>query len=125
MLSTNTIFYIVVLIMSVVVHEAAHGFAADHEGDPTARRAGRLTLNPLKHLDPVGSVLVPILLIVMHAGFVIGWAKPVPYFENNFRDKRRGTRLVASAGILVNIGIAVIFCLLIRFVSPAFGMSAK
>ncbi len=110
----QTIFYIIVLIMSVVVHEVAHGFAADSQGDPTARYAGRLSLNPLRHLDMVGSVLLPLLLVVFHAGFVIGWAKPVPYNERNLRNKRWGTALVASAGILVNLGLAVLFGLTIR-----------
>ena len=119
----NTIFYVIVLIMSVVVHEVAHGFAADAQGDPTARYAGRLTLNPLKHIDWVGSVLLPILLIVLNAGFIIGWAKPVPYNERNLRNKRWGTLWVASAGILVNIGLAVIFGLCIRF-SGLFGSFA-
>jgi Zn-dependent protease len=113
--TVSTIFYIVVLIMSVVVHEVAHGFAAESQGDPTARYAGRLTLNPLKHLDWVGSIILPLLLVVFHAGFVIGWAKPVPYNERNLRNKRWGTAIVASAGILVNIGLAVIFGVAMRF----------
>lgn len=110
----QTIFYIVVLIMSVVVHEMAHGFAADAQGDPTARYAGRLSLNPLRHIDMVGSVILPLLLVLFHAGFVIGWAKPVPYNERNLRNKRWGTAIVASAGILVNLALALIFGLSIR-----------
>lgn len=117
MQGVNTIFYILVLILSVVVHEAAHGFAADSQGDPTARYAGRLTMNPLKHLDWVGSVLLPLLLVVFQAGFVIGWAKPVPYTEANLRNKRWGTIFVAGAGIMVNILLAVVFGLGIRFAS--------
>ena len=119
----NTVFYIIVLIMSVVCHEVAHGFAADAQGDPTARYAGRLTLNPLKHLDWVGSIILPLLLVIFHAGFIIGWAKPVPYNERNLRNKRWGTVLVAGAGIMVNIGLAVIFGLGIRF-SGIFGSFA-
>ena len=119
----NTIFYLVVLIMSVVCHEVAHGFAADSQGDPTARYAGRLTLNPLKHLDWVGSVLLPLLLVVFNAGFIIGWAKPVPYNERNLRNRKWGTVLVAGAGIMVNVGLAVIFGLGIRF-SGIFGSFA-
>ena len=87
----NTIFYIIVLIMSVVIHEVAHGLVADAQGDPTARYAGRLTLNPLKHIDPIGSVVLPLLLILSGTGFIIGWAKPVPYNEANLRNKRWGT----------------------------------
>ena len=110
----DTIFYVIVLIMSVVVHEVAHGFAAESQGDPTARYAGRLTLNPIDHLDPVGSILVPLLLIVLGSPYVIGWAKPVPYMEKNLRNKRWGTLIVASAGILANIALALIFGLSIR-----------
>ena len=110
----NTIFYVVVLIMSVVVHEVAHGIAADSQGDPTARYAGRLSLNPIRHLDLVGSVLLPLFLIITHAGFIIGWAKPVPYNERNLRNKRWGTAFVAAAGIFANIGLALIFGLSIR-----------
>ena len=113
--AVGTIFYIVVLLMSVVVHEVAHGFAAESQGDPTARYAGRLTLNPLKHLDWVGSVILPLLLVLFNAGFVIGWAKPVPYNERNLRNKRWGTAIVASAGVLVNLGLAIVFGVAIRF----------
>ncbi len=121
----GSIFYIVVLIMSVVVHEVAHGFAAESQGDPTARYAGRLTMNPLRHLDMVGSVILPLLLVLFHAGFVIGWAKPVPYNERNLRNKRWGTAIVASAGILVNLSLAVLFGLLIRVAPLVLGSSAQ
>lgn len=120
----NPIFYIAVLIMSVVIHEVAHGYAALRYGDTTAKYAGRLTLNPLKHLDMLGSIILPGLLILSGAPFLIGWAKPVPYNPNNFRekDRRRGTLWVASAGILANLAVAVFFSLVIR-VSSAFGLS--
>lgn len=111
----NMIFYVVVLIMSVVVHEVSHGIAADAQGDPTARFAGRLSLNPLRHIDIVGSVILPLLLIISHAGFIIGWAKPVPYNERNLRNKRWGTAIVAGAGIIANIGLALVFGISIRF----------
>lgn len=123
MQGVNTIFYVIVLIMSVVVHEMAHGFAADAQGDPTARYAGRLSLNPLRHIDLVGSVILPVLLIVMHAGFIIGWAKPVPYNEYNLRNKRWGTAIVASAGIIVNLVLALVFGIAVRF-ADAFGSYA-
>ncbi|MEI8130396.1 MAG: site-2 protease family protein [bacterium] len=121
----GSIFYIVVLIMSVVVHEVAHGFAAESQGDPTARYAGRLTMNPLRHLDMVGSVILPLLLVLFHAGFMIGWAKPVPYNERNLRNKRWGTAIVASAGILVNLCLAILFGLLIRVAPLVLGSSAQ
>jgi Zn-dependent protease len=116
----NSIFYVIVLIMSVVVHEVAHGIAADAQGDKTARFAGRLSLNPLRHIDLWGSIILPFLLVIMHAGFVIGWAKPVPYIESNLRNKRFGTAIVACAGILANFSLAVIFGLAIRL-APLFG----
>ncbi|OGJ02733.1 hypothetical protein A3G06_00595 [Candidatus Nomurabacteria bacterium RIFCSPLOWO2_12_FULL_46_14] len=113
--ATNGIFYIAILVMSVVIHEISHGFVAEYFGDSTARRAGRLTLNPLPHLDLFGSVIVPLLLIVSHAGFVIGWAKPVPYNPDNLSNRKWGTVAVASAGVLANLLVAAIFGLLIRF----------
>lgn len=117
------IFAIIVLIMSVVVHELSHGYAAYFMGDPTARLAGRLTLNPVKHLDPVGSLIVP-TLAYMIGGFIIGWAKPVPYNPYNLSDKRWGTAFVAVAGALSNLFIAIIFGLLIRF-SSALGIETE
>lgn len=115
------IFYVVILIMSVVVHEFAHGYTAYLLGDNTARASGRLTLNPIKHLDMFGSILLPLLLIISKAGFVIGWARPVPYNPNNLRNSKKGTMLVATAGIAANIIIAIIFGLLIRF-APYLGL---
>ena len=115
------IFYVIILIMSVVIHEFAHGYSAYLLGDNTARLSGRLTLNPLKHLDPFGSFILPLLLIISKAGFVIGWARPVPYNPNNLKSGRRGTFIVSISGILANISIAIIFGLLIRF-APALGL---
>lgn len=110
------IFSILILIMSVVVHEVSHGYVANILGDPTARLEGRLTLNPIKHLDPVGSVVVPTITYFL-GGFIFGWARPVPYNQYNLRNQRWGTALVASAGALSNFIIAAIFGLLIRFAS--------
>ncbi len=121
MQAIDGIFYVVILIVSIVIHEFAHGYSAYLLGDNTARSSGRLTLNPLKHLDPFGSVILPLLLIFSQAGFVVGWAKPVPYNPANLRNPRRGTLVVALAGILANIFIAVIFGLLIRF-APELGL---
>lgn len=105
---------IVILIMSVVVHEVSHGYAAQSLGDPTARLAGRLTLNPIKHLDPIGSVVVP-LITWFSGGFIFGWAKPVPYNPYNLQKGRWSEAFVAIAGPLSNIALAVIFGALIRF----------
>lgn len=109
--------------MSVVIHEVAHGYTAYLLGDNTARLSGRLTLNPLKHLDLFGSIILPLLLVFMNAGFVIGWAKPVPYNPNNLRDVKKGSFLVAIAGILANLVIVIIFGLLIRFAPMFIGPS--
>lgn len=117
----NAIFFIAILIMSVVIHEVAHGFVAEKYGDKTARYAGRLTLNPLKHLDLFGSIFLPILLY-LSTQFVFGWAKPVPYNPNNLSNRKWGTFWVAFAGILANLIIAVFFGILIRL-SPYFTSS--
>jgi len=118
------LFMIVILIMSVVIHEVSHGYAALAFGDQTAKYAGRLTLNPLKHLDPMGSVVIPLLLVVLNTGFIFGWAKPVPYNPANLRNVKWGTVVVASAGVVVNLFIALLFGLLIRF-SPALGIASE
>lgn len=102
--------------MSVVVHEVSHGYAALALGDPTAKYQGRLTLNPIHHLDPIGSFLIP-LIGYWAGGFIVGWAKPVPFNPYNLRNQRWGEALVAIAGPLSNISLAVIFGLVIRFAS--------
>jgi Zn-dependent protease len=100
--------------MSVVIHEVAHGYAAALQGDPTAKLEGRLTLNPIKHLDPFGSILLPIVTFLT-AGFAFGWAKPVPYNPYNLRNQRWGELIVAIAGPLSNIFLALFFGLIMRF----------
>jgi len=117
------IFEIIVLIFSAVAHEYMHGFAAFQMGDSTAKDAGRLTLNPLAHLEWFGSVILPLLLIISNVGFVFGWAKPVPYNPNNLRDQKYGDAKVAAAGPLTNLVIALFFGLFLRFFpinSPVF-----
>ncbi len=89
---------------------------ADRLGDPTARLQGRLTLNPIKHIDPFGSVILPLMMAIITPGFVFGWAKPVPYNPYNLKNKRSGEFLIAAAGPLSNLVIALIFGLIIRFV---------
>ncbi len=112
-----TILSVVILIFSVILHEVSHGFMADWLGDPTARLQGRLTLNPLKHIDPVGSILVP--LITSLAGFTFGWAKPVPYNPYNLKNVRKGEFLIAAAGPGSNILIALIFGTMLRFAASS------
>ena len=111
---TDFIFLIVILIFSVILHEISHGYMAEYLGDPTARLSGRLTLNPWPHLDLWGSFIIPFILIVSNAGFIIGWAKPVPYNPHNLRNKKWGEALVAGAGPAMNIAIALIFSILLR-----------
>lgn len=94
------------ILFAVTVHEAAHGYAARALGDTTAWALGRLTLNPLKHIDPIGTVLVPVLMLVF-TGFVIGWAKPVPVNMRNLRRPRQDMALVAAAGPAANLAMAV------------------
>lgn len=109
-----SIFYFLVLICSIIVHEVAHGLAAEYEGDPTARNLGRITLNPLRHIDMLGSVILPLALIITNAGFVLGWAKPVPYNPDNLKHGDKSVAKVSIAGIVVNLSIAIVFGLLIR-----------
>jgi Zn-dependent protease len=104
----------VVLLFSIVVHEVAHGFVALKNGDPTARMLGRLTLNPIPHIDPIGTVLLPLLLLFSGVGIIFGWAKPVPVNPLNFRNYRWGEITVSAAGPLSNLALAVIFSYVLR-----------
>ena len=114
-MGADIIFLIAILIISVVFHEVSHGFAAHYLGDPTAKLQGRLTLNPLPHIDPMGSVILPALLALSSSPFLFGWAKPVPYNPHNFqRGGKWGEAFVAFAGPGANILIALIFTLGIR-----------
>jgi Zn-dependent protease len=110
---------IVSLILSIIAHEVAHGYAADALGDPTARLAGRLTLNPIPHIDLMGSIIIPALLIFSGSPILFGWAKPVPYNPYNLRAHRWGEFLVAIAGAATNIILAIIFGLIVRFGAQA------
>ncbi len=109
------IFQILILIFSVVVHEVSHGYVAEYLGDPTARQAGRLTLNPIKHLDLFGSFIIPISMWFLSRGsMVFGWAKPVPYNPYNLRDPVSGGAKIAAAGPISNFSIAIIFSVAFR-----------
>ena len=114
------IFIILILLFSIIIHEVSHGLMADYLGDPTAKLAGRLTLNPINHLDPIGSILVPLLLIISQAGIIFGWAKPVPINPYNLRDKVYGQAKVAFAGPLANIFMALFFGIILRFIPYLF-----
>jgi Zn-dependent protease len=104
---------IVILIMSVVLHELSHGYVAELLGDPTPRLQGRLTVNPLKHLELFGSVIVPIITSLAH--FTFGWAKPIEWNPYNIKNRRLGEFLISAAGPLANLLIALIFGLIIRY----------
>ncbi|MCX6792756.1 MAG: site-2 protease family protein [Candidatus Falkowbacteria bacterium] len=112
-----TILLIIILIGSAILHEYAHGWMAHRLGDDTALREGRLTLNPLKHLDPVGSVIFPLFLVIIKAPFFLAWAKPVPYNPYNLRDQKYGELKVAAAGPITNFSLAIVFGLIARFLT--------
>ena len=118
----ETLLTIVILILSVIAHEVAHGYAASALGDPTAKLAGRLTLNPLAHIDVFGSVIIPALLVLSNAGVLFGWAKPVPYNPYNLRNQRYGEAIVAAAGSATNLFLAIVFGLIAR-VALSYGMT--
>jgi Zn-dependent protease len=128
----TAIFTILVLIFSIIIHEVAHGYAAYGLGDPTAKRAGRLTLNPIPHIDLMGSIVIPGILVLTNAGMLFGWAKPVPYNPYNLRNQRWGEAIVGFAGVGTNLLLAVLFAFIARyaagsgmesFVTPAMTIS--
>lgn len=106
----------IILIFSIIFHEVAHGFIADRLGDPTARLSGRLTLNPIPHIDPVMSLILPLILVITGSPVVFGAAKPVPIDPFNFRDKRKDMGLVGLAGPLSNIALAILATILAKVV---------
>lgn len=101
------------ILFAITLHEVAHGLVARHYGDRTAELLGRLSLNPLRHIDPVGTVIVPIALFAF-TGFIFGWAKPVPVDFRNLRNPRRDMALVALAGPMANLGMALIWAILMK-----------
>ena len=113
------LFLIIILIFSIVIHEVSHGTVAYYLGDPTAKYAGRLTLNPIPHIDPIGSIVLPFFCVLFAnltgGGFIFGWAKPVPINPYNFKDQKYGSAKVALAGPGANLVIALVFGLLLRF----------
>lgn len=104
------------ILFAITFHEVAHGFVANRLGDPTARFIGRLTLNPLAHIDPIGTILLPAMLLIFTNGqFVFGYAKPVPINPQNFRNPRRDMAISSAAGPLMNIMLAMLSVLFIKF----------
>ena len=100
---------LLILFFSIILHEVSHGYIAYLNGDPTAKRMNRLTLNPVSHIDPFGSILLPLVLVIAGSPFLIGWAKPVPFNPFNFRNRRIGLFTVAAAGPLTNLALASFF----------------
>lgn len=101
-------------LFAITVHEVAHGWVARRFGDRTAEMMGRLTLNPVRHIDPVGTVIVPLALLLMNAGFIFGWAKPVPVAQQNLRNPRRDMAIVAAAGPVSNLLQALIWAVIAK-----------
>ncbi len=104
----------IVLLFSVIFHEVAHGYVALLNGDPTAKIMGRITLNPGPHIDPVGTIILPLLLLMTHAGILFGWAKPVPVNPLNYRNYRWGEFAVSAAGPVSNLALAALFAIFVR-----------
>ena len=102
------------VLLGITVHEVAHGWVASRLGDKTAMMMGRLTLNPLKHIDPVGTILIPGILLLLQAGFIFGYAKPVPISWKNLRNPKRDMAIVAAAGPVSNLFMAILWALLVH-----------
>lgn len=102
------------VLFAITVHEVAHGWVAKKLGDPTAMMMGRLTLNPLKHIDPIGTILVPLILLLLPGGFIFGWAKPVPVTWQNLRNPKKDMALVAIAGPTANLLMAIFWAIVLK-----------
>jgi Zn-dependent protease len=111
-----------ILFFSVIIHECAHGYVALRNGDPTAKDSGRLTLNPLPHIDPFGTILLPLTLVIMHSRILFGWAKPVPVNPLNFRDMKSGLLQVAVSGPLSNIILSFICAVMLKILMLTSGL---
>ena len=110
----NIVVSLIIFFSAVIIHEYCHGWVAYKLGDPTAKYAGRLTLNPLEHIDPVGTVLLPLMLVMMRSSFVFGWAKPVPVNFWNLRNPRRDMMWVGLAGPMANFMLAIALSQLLK-----------
>lgn len=119
-----TIISLLALFMAIIIHEVAHGYAAYRLGDDTAKHAGRLSLNPIKHIDMLGTIIVPLLLFFSNAGFLFGWAKPVPVNYNRLKNFKRDIIIVSSAGIVVNLIAALISSSILRIIPATENPSA-
>ena len=107
-------------ILAVILHEIAHGYVADKLGDPTARLMGRLSLNPIKHIDILGSVILPLTLVILRSPFIFGWAKPVPIEPYNLRNPKKDLALISLAGPLTNLAFAAVLSIFLRILISIF-----
>ena len=115
----DLIIKLVVLVASIVFHEVAHGYAAYRLGDPTAKASNRLTLNPLAHIDPMGSILLPLFLVLTNSPVLFGWAKPVPFNPGYFRNVKKGMMIVGAAGPAANLALAAVAAVVFRLFTPS------
>lgn len=113
-LMQRIVVWILPVVFAITVHEVAHGWVAKKYGDNTASLLGRLTLNPIKHIDPLGTIIIPGLLLLTFTGFIFGWAKPVPVDARNFKNPRRDMAMVAAAGPIANLLMAIVWALIAR-----------
>lgn len=118
----NTIIYTIAVwaipvLFAITIHEVAHGWVANLLGDQTAKMLGRLTVNPVKHIDPIGTIVVPIAMVILQTGFVFGWAKPVPVNTRNLRSPKRDMAIVAAAGPISNLIMAVFWIVVFKLAS--------
>ena len=111
-----TVFWLIALFASITVHEFMHAWSANYLGDPTAKAMGRVSLNPIAHIDLFGTIILPLILILSQAGFVFGWAKPVQINPNNFKDYRKGQALSALAGPVANLLMILFFSIIYKLV---------
>lgn len=114
------IFWILAFVVAITVHEAAHAWMADRLGDPTPRVTGRLSLNPIKHLDPYGTVLLPLFLLIIGSPLLFGWAKPVIFDPYNLKNPRRDTALISLAGPFTNLVLATLLAIFLKFLLSPF-----
>lgn len=115
--------WVVPVLFAITVHEVAHGWVANYYGDSTARMLGRLTLNPIKHIDPLGTILVPAVMLILPGSLIFGWAKPVPVNEKNLHNPRKHMAIVAAAGPAANLAMAIFWALVIWVGVLVSGMS--